>query len=726
MATTNTTTATAVTSESAPTVAKRERNSVHDTMLHDFHSFSAHLPTSFQSPIPSYPYPTSLQHHQPSQPHSHPQNHSTSQPLSSPLSSDNLPPHSSHLQHHPGHPSSVQPHSSQSPAPPPSHLLHHQSPNPSPAQHHLSQTLISNPQAHHQLHNHPQHHNQHQQNLHHPSLSLPLPLSHPQPADRSASALLSTQTSQSQQLSASALPVAQPIHTIQTPSQTQLPAKANSQHSTGQQQFQPPTLPQLLHQPSSSAIPPPQHSAQTSPHQSLQPLLTTQSHQSVLLPALSQTHFKQTDEVDVADDLINLAALPSSSRPHDMQAALVSSAFPNDHLPTAQVNSVIDSILPDAEQDPLNMGVNIHLPLPIDSQRSIERQVLVTSDPEPCSRPPAAPQSLLNQQTSATLQNIPTAFSLQMPQSMGNFSYGSQSGGIPNPQVLLQGSSSVSPFSVSFPNRTSIDAPSNIMTGRNAMRGGNQQQSLVQLGPADDSQRRGLASTQISIQDLTKPKSEQMEVITQDGHYSPASPSFSAVTIGPSGLVQPSQPPPVTLGNASMNTTVSGGESPTSVTVPQGLSCPLCKSVFTRRYNLKVHMSSKHSQRRDYHCQDCPNAFNRVDSLKRHIATTHRGEKKWMCEYCNRNFGQRPHMKMHIDTVHLKKRDHKCHCGKAFGTRYNLTAHQRTHEQTPKKHVCNVCKKSFALKSSLARHQRNSAHTNPELSHVQGIPGVHN
>lgn len=141
-----------------------------------------------------------------------------------------------------------------------------------------------------------------------------------------------------------------------------------------------------------------------------------------------------------------------------------------------------------------------------------------------------------------------------------------------------------------------------------------------------------------------------------------------------------------------------------------GLVCPICGTQFTRRYNLKVHMSSKHSARRDYHCKQCPNAFNRGDSLKRHIATTHRGEKKWRCPYCQRDFGQRPHMKMHIDTVHLKKRDHKCHCGKAFGTRYNLSAHQRTHQQTPKKHLCIVCNKSFALKSSLARHQRNSGH----------------
>lgn len=684
-------------SASSAPVPKRERNlhiPQNDNMLHDFHPFPplpTHLQHSpFQNPLPlpnpSAPYPYHQQHNQHQhQPHHQPQQHHLQQP----------------------HQRSPQPHHAQQPQ--------HSQPQP---QH---QPPTSQPQMQRASGQ------QQQASPHLSHAHIPLQLNQSQTgSDRQAQAHVTSKSQPVGQVHVSLPSTSQSLSQahLASQSQPQTTAKLNSHH---QQQ---PSLPQLHHQ--SSGLQPGQaqhqgllqaqhqqgqHHQGMQPHssqqQSLQPLLQQhQQHQSVLLPAISQTHFKHTEEVDVADDLINLASLPTN-RPQDMQAAFVSSAFSNDHLPHGQ--HVIDSILPDAEQDPLNMSVNIHMPIHMDPQRSIERQVLVASDGEPCARPPVASQhALLNPHTSAALQNA-QSFSLQVPQSMAHLQYGNQSGAIPHPQVLMQGSSSVSPFPVQLAHRA-VETPSHLMLSRNGSRGGNQQQQgLLQMTQSDETQRRGLGSNQISIQDLTKPKTEQIEAGCQDAHYSPASPSFSAVTISPPTLVQSSQLPTTALGMPTGNVTASGGESPTSVAAPQGLSCPICKSVFTRRYNLKVHMSSKHSARRDYHCQDCPNAFNRVDSLKRHVATTHRGEKKWMCNYCQRNFGQRPHMKMHIDTVHLKKRDHKCHCGKAFGTRYNLTAHQRTHEQTPKKHVCLVCKKSFALKSSLARHQRNSAHSNSEL-----------
>lgn len=42
--------------------------------------------------------------------------------------------------------------------------------------------------------------------------------------------------------------------------------------------------------------------------------------------------------------------------------------------------------------------------------------------------------------------------------------------------------------------------------------------------------------------------------------------------------------------------------------------------------------------------------------------------------------------------------------------------------QTPKKHVCAGCRKSFALKSSLARHQRNAGH-HGVLDHTELVGG---
>lgn len=473
-----------------------------------------------------------------------------------------------------------------------------------------------------------------------------------------------------------------------------------------------------------------------------------------LLPSLTQSHLRQSDDVEVSDDLMPFGTL-QTNRSSDMNAALSSSAFQPEHLAHHQDAAVMDALLPEPEQDPLHMNVALQVPLQIDQPRSIERQVLSTSEAEPVRQPTHSTHALIGSASAATPPVVASqAFALNGTTGT-HLSYGSSNTSTGHAQasaVALQGPSSVSTFQVPVPLKSNSDGPPMLMLGRNAGRqtthAGNTT-AIANNAQAEDGQRRAsIASNQMSIQDLTKPKMERVET-SQDAHFSPSSPAYSAVTISPPTLLQPSQGLPTGGagsggsasgsgsaggsggGGASGSGGIGGGgtvvatvtqsnvgssQSPTSVATPSGLSCPICKTQFTRRYNLKVHMTSKHSARRDYHCKQCPNAFNRGDSLKRHIATTHRGEKKWTCSYCHRNFGQRPHMKMHIDTVHLKKRDHKCHCGKAFGTRYNLTAHQRTHQQTPKKHMCLVCKKSFALKSSLARHQRNSAHSNADLT----------
>lgn len=468
--------------------------------------------------------------------------------------------------------------------------------------------------------------------------------------------------------------------------------QTHSRAFTTHTQMIPPSLPALGTQISHGFSYPQQH---VQMHQSHPP-------QHVMLPALGQTHFKPGDEAEMSDDLMGFPGL-QSNRLQDISSALVSNAFQPEHISNANDPSVMEALIQaDPESDPLNMNVHLQMSLNMDPQRSIERQVLPHND-----RDPNAQNHAMNQATTA-LPGGNATFSMQLPNAMPPLPYTGQGGAIPHPQVLLQGPNSFSAFPMQTTSKSGNDGSSMMMIARQGLRG-HQSQPVLQMAQQDDLHRRQVfgGSNQMSIQDLTKPKTEH-----QDAHFSPASPSYSAVTISPPTLLQTSQGIPKTVAGV-VPPSQANGESPTSVTTPPGLSCHICKTRFTRRYNLKVHMTSKHSDKRDFQCDQCPNAFNRVDSLKRHIATTHRKEKKWSCEVCHKNFGQRPHMKMHIDTVHLKKRDHICHCGKAFGTRYNLNAHQRTHLQTPKKHLCLVCKKSFALKSSLARHQRNASHTPP-------------
>lgn len=558
----------------------------------------------------------------------------------------------------------------------------------------------------------------------------------------------------------------------------------------------------------------------------------TDSHARVV----SHSHVQNPHDVDDEEDMMNFDTIHHTGRNQEMPHVLGhSAAFTSEPLTqtVADGASVIDALLPDAEADSLNVPLQISLGMDA-STRTLDRSLLGGSPENDSSA-----RNITLASNAAVFMNpgavsSPThgnsnTFPMHVSQS-ATFAY-TQNG--VNDNIMLHGGPS-STFSVCVEKEsplgdgtvaTEVAAPM-LMLRRAALRDtdaipvvtipardeGDDIQAqaecpqpnarmshpdtmrqdgtgtlsdgeggIVEAVTSQGATNPAFGCNQISIQDLTKPKSECGDASTsQNAQFSPSSPAYSAVTVTSPAILQPSQSvaaataaaaaaaaaaatpgddvnaPRTTSSIPGHNANIigdagsiggSGGinadatlrgdndivhdneaangfatvtqsnmgagngvQSPTSVTAPSGLICPLCKTQFTRRYNLKVHMTSKHSARRDYHCKQCPNAFNRGDSLKRHIATTHRGEKKWRCHYCQRDFGQRPHMKMHIDTVHLKKRDHKCHCGKAFGTRYNLTAHQRTHQQTPKKHVCGVCNKSFALKSSLARHQRNSGH----------------
>lgn len=504
---------------------------------------------------------------------------------------------------------------------------------------------------------------------------------------------------------------------------------------------------------------------------------------------------------EVSDEIVHFDALRSVSRSQDMTSNLPQpSAFVSEPLSQEIPDGglTIDALLPETESDTLQMPMSLQVPLVMNldgSRREAVRSLIDTSaEGDTAVRGTNIQASVgehVHTSEGAVGSNTHMSLPLHASQHIG-FGYHTNNGG--DSPMLQRGSSAaftipdlkdngfdeaaVDPEAVepmlllgrSF-QREIMDSTRDTGIRREANNCVNTENVLEvpngflqvkgekrletaavsrEIGDARGETPTEIGSTQRSIRGLMKPKTNVVNVSTQNPQLSPSSPAYSAVTTSPSAMIQTSQslavvevrnrPTKASLftnmtaeaNGVGVSVNVVGGETnasgtvtqsniggnnktqfPKPTTVSQGLVCPICKTQFTRRYNLKVHMSSKHSARRDYHCKQCPNAFNRGDSLKRHIATTHRGEKKWRCSYCQRDFGQRPHMKMHIDTVHLKKRDHKCHCGKAFGTRYNLTAHQRTHQQIPKKHLCGVCNKSFALKSSLARHQRNSGHEQP-------------
>mmetsp|Transcript_2154 Transcript_2154/g.3874 ORF Transcript_2154/g.3874 Transcript_2154/m.3874 type:complete len:611 (-) Transcript_2154:262-2094(-) len=75
-------------------------------------------------------------------------------------------------------------------------------------------------------------------------------------------------------------------------------------------------------------------------------------------------------------------------------------------------------------------------------------------------------------------------------------------------------------------------------------------------------------------------------------------------------------------------------------------------------------------------CPICQSAFSRRHDLKRHISSVHLVEKSFVCENCDARFSRRQHLDSHRNTVHLKLSNFPCpYCDKV----YTAASTRRTH-----------------------------------------------
>ncbi|XP_064096702.1 zinc finger protein 607-like [Macrobrachium nipponense] len=79
--------------------------------------------------------------------------------------------------------------------------------------------------------------------------------------------------------------------------------------------------------------------------------------------------------------------------------------------------------------------------------------------------------------------------------------------------------------------------------------------------------------------------------------------------------------------------------------------------------------------------------------------------KQYPCKFCGLNLSTKESSKRHILSKHVKERRHLCNvCGKTFVFKFSLNAHSAIHEDTPR-HVC-ICGVSFKLRTSYMSHVR--------------------
>mmetsp|Transcript_9 Transcript_9/g.28 ORF Transcript_9/g.28 Transcript_9/m.28 type:complete len:452 (+) Transcript_9:42-1397(+) len=104
-------------------------------------------------------------------------------------------------------------------------------------------------------------------------------------------------------------------------------------------------------------------------------------------------------------------------------------------------------------------------------------------------------------------------------------------------------------------------------------------------------------------------------------------------------------------------------------------------------------------------CHICGAKFSRKYEVRRHISMVHEAVKNHKCDICGRAFALKQHLNSHIDGVHRKRRDFFCEtCGMAFATEAKVSRHYRCVHLRERQYQCTYCESSYFQHSDLVRH----------------------
>uniref|UniRef100_A0A1B6FYG6 Zinc finger protein 865 n=1 Tax=Cuerna arida TaxID=1464854 RepID=A0A1B6FYG6_9HEMI len=160
------------------------------------------------------------------------------------------------------------------------------------------------------------------------------------------------------------------------------------------------------------------------------------------------------------------------------------------------------------------------------------------------------------------------------------------------------------------------------------------------------------------------------------------------------------------------------------------VSCPVCKTEFSRKYHLIRHnyqTGCDGTKRPSFPCQVCGRVFNRKDNLREHLRA-HAGQtkrkKRYTCETCNKEFVGisllNMHKRTHMTGVVDGDRPFSCDfCSKKFPSNSAFKKHRRKHTGE-RPFECTFCYARFAAKETLNRHLRTHTGIKPHVCQYCG------